>query len=237
MFGGKWMDTFMDKLAQKLTAQEMIKANASADAEELNRLRNQVEEYNECLAQMRTVNEEMHAVTGQMSRLLDDTIVPRLEQLMESYLAKLDNVKAESERAEKAAVNSIVPRLEQMEESLWAKIDSTGSETGKLQQLMEESIVRIKGMQEGKDALEALQKSLSEMFDQSGEHVHKENVKVYRNVQAVIVEETSKQSDILNGAVKALTGRLNIVFGLSVAALIAALGGFIFQILTYFRVF
>ena len=26
MFGGRWMDTFMDKLAQKLNAQEMIKA-------------------------------------------------------------------------------------------------------------------------------------------------------------------------------------------------------------------
>lgn len=31
------MDTFIDKLAQKLTAQEMIKANAAADAAELQR--------------------------------------------------------------------------------------------------------------------------------------------------------------------------------------------------------
>ena len=29
MFGGRWMDTFMDKLAQKLNAQEMIKANSA----------------------------------------------------------------------------------------------------------------------------------------------------------------------------------------------------------------
>ena len=39
MFGGRLMDTFMDKLAQKLTAQEMIKANMAADAEEMNRLK------------------------------------------------------------------------------------------------------------------------------------------------------------------------------------------------------
>ena len=32
MFGGRWMDTFIDKLAHKLTAQEMIKANSAADA-------------------------------------------------------------------------------------------------------------------------------------------------------------------------------------------------------------
>ena len=41
MFGGKWMDTFMDKLAQKLNAQEMIKANSAADAEEMDQLKNQ----------------------------------------------------------------------------------------------------------------------------------------------------------------------------------------------------
>ena len=32
------MDTFMDKLAQKLNAQEMIKANSAADAEEMDQL-------------------------------------------------------------------------------------------------------------------------------------------------------------------------------------------------------
>lgn len=46
------MDMFMDKLAQKLTAQEIIKANTAADIEELNRLKNQIAEYNECLAKL-----------------------------------------------------------------------------------------------------------------------------------------------------------------------------------------
>ena len=41
MFGGRWMDTFMDKLAQKLNAQEMIKANSAADAEEMDQLKSQ----------------------------------------------------------------------------------------------------------------------------------------------------------------------------------------------------
>ena len=39
------MDTFMDKLAQKLNAQEMIKANSAADAAELSRIREQNAEY------------------------------------------------------------------------------------------------------------------------------------------------------------------------------------------------
>lgn len=36
------MDTFMDKLAQKLNAQEMIKANSAADAEEMDQLKSQL---------------------------------------------------------------------------------------------------------------------------------------------------------------------------------------------------
>ena len=46
------MDTFMDKLAQKLNAQEMIRANSAADAEEMDQLKSQLREYDECLAQM-----------------------------------------------------------------------------------------------------------------------------------------------------------------------------------------
>ena len=46
------MDMFMDKLAQKLTAQEIIKANTAADVEELNRLKNQIAEYNECVTRL-----------------------------------------------------------------------------------------------------------------------------------------------------------------------------------------
>ena len=39
------MDTFIDKLAQRLTAQEMIKANTAADAEELHKVQGQVKQY------------------------------------------------------------------------------------------------------------------------------------------------------------------------------------------------
>ena len=45
MLGGWIVDNFMDKLAQKLSAQEMIKANAAAEAAETERLRIQVARY------------------------------------------------------------------------------------------------------------------------------------------------------------------------------------------------
>lgn len=52
------MDTFMDKLAQKLTAQEMIKANVAAETEELVQLRKQLAEYNACLEKFRRLVDE-----------------------------------------------------------------------------------------------------------------------------------------------------------------------------------
>ena len=38
-------------------------------------------------------------------------------------------------------------------------------------------------------------KALEDMFRQSDDFVHKENVKVYRNVQAVVVDEFKNQTD------------------------------------------
>lgn len=75
------MDTFMDKLAQKLNAQEMIKANSAADAEEMDQLKNQLREYDECLAQMQQANKELRAVNHAMETLMSETIAPEVTKL------------------------------------------------------------------------------------------------------------------------------------------------------------
>lgn len=48
----------MDKLVQKFTPQETTKANTSADAEDLKRMRNRVAEYNDCLDRLQALLEE-----------------------------------------------------------------------------------------------------------------------------------------------------------------------------------
>ena len=57
------MDNFMDKVAQKLGAQEMIRANAAAEAAELENMekqltvfKEQMEKYDDCLQEMRKLN-------------------------------------------------------------------------------------------------------------------------------------------------------------------------------------
>ena len=197
------MDTFMDKLAQKLTAQEIIKANAAADAEELNRLQNQVKEYNECLAQMRQVNQKMQETAERMEHLMEE-VAPKMDQLSEEAVKKMEAMQGDGERVSRLA---------------------------------EESMEKLSQMQQDREALEDLQKSLTGLFAQSDDFVHKENVKVYRNVQAVVMEESGKQKEVMENHMKALSGRLNVVLGVACAALAAGVLGLAFQLLTYFHVF
>ena len=81
MFGGRIMDNFMDKLAQRFNAQEMIKANSQAEAKELERLRQQTEMYDGYLKEMRSLNlknveiaEQITQMAGQIQKLTDQAV-------------------------------------------------------------------------------------------------------------------------------------------------------------------
>ena len=57
------MDNFMDKISQKLNSQEIIRANAAADAAALENLekqltlfKDQMEKYDDCIQEMRKLN-------------------------------------------------------------------------------------------------------------------------------------------------------------------------------------
>ena len=50
------MDTFIDKLAQKRNAQEMIRANMTAEAAKMEQLQGQMKAYDELMQEIRKVN-------------------------------------------------------------------------------------------------------------------------------------------------------------------------------------
>lgn len=181
------MDGFMDKLAQKFYAQEMIKANSAADAAELERLRNQVKEYDECLTQMRQLNQRGEKNTDKMEELLN-----QLKDLQ-------NHPGAEAKKEPGIDVNAL------------------------------------------------------------RDYIHKEDVKVYRNVQAALQEELEKQTSKLQEGTNAATaeekkqltdlllaqaelraGEFRTIRGTQIAtlviavlALLAAGGGLAFQICQY----
>lgn len=173
------MDTFMDKLAQKFTAQEIIKANSAAEAAELQRTREQVEKYNDCLQEMKQVNDETKAVIAQM----EQTLATGMEQFKNAELP-LDGLRVLLET-----------NLE------------------KLQDLQEKS----GNMQENlKEHMEAVSNNVMDF-------VHKENVKVYRNVQAVVVDELKKQNEELAVKFDGITKRQRTIRNFAISAMVFAL--------------
>lgn len=115
----------------------------------------------------------------------------------------------------------------------------------KVEELLAEGIAKIEAMQVqgGSQNTEDLQALLSELkqvqaeqFEQLSDHVHKENVKVYRNVQAAVVEENGKQNDAIAKPVNALAGKLGAILGISAVALLASVAGLVFQILVYLNI-
>ncbi len=178
------MDTFMDKLAQKLTAQEMIKANTAADAEEMKRIKNQLKEY--------------------------EAILEQMKQLVADAADKLEHAQVDGDEINRLVAEGIV------------KISEMQADTEAIEQVQ--------------DALDELEQSFTEKLDNANESIHKECVKVYRNVQASVVEENGKQTEILRGSVHRAKSKIKTVLGVSIAALVVSVAGLVFQILVYLNV-
>lgn len=343
------MDTFMDKLAQRLTAQEMIRANTAAETEELNQLRGQVSEYQECLRQMRLVMD-------QMSRLVNDKIAPDIYKLVEAGVlrlsdaqmdtmglnrlleecrtqvqrlsmegvARLENAKVDTTEINRLVEESRIQLQKLSEESVnrlenvqvnteginqlleegRAQLQKASQENGsqvqqlstdgaaqmkkvsdegaaqlkkvsdegaaqlkklsadsaaqmkktadesaaqlqkisdeslaQMQKISEESSQKLQEMKQDTLDPEGIKKILSEGMQESNDNVHRECVKVYRNVQAIVVEENGKQTENINETTKLLKGKLKTVFSISIGALVCSALGLILQLLSVLHVF
>lgn len=252
------MDTFMDKLAQRLNAQEMINANSAADAEEMNRLRNQVTEYNECLLRMQEVNRETMEVNRQTVQLLENTIAPELKRLVDSGVRRLEQAGAD-DSAKNRLLEESISKLKELQQNTNLLEELKGQQGEKMEELvgmLEERLTKLEQQQEErlkeleqqqskqlekienqqKEQLEELTRLLKEKGDNTetvNENTHKECVKVYRNVQAVVADECNKTAERGAEGIKGLRGKLNAILGVSAAALIAAVTGIIIQIVLF----
>ncbi len=242
------MDIFMDKLAQKINAQEIIKANTTAEIQELNGLRSRVAEYNECLDRLQKLVDENAAGLKGASR----ETTAEIKRLVEESLAKIRAIQQDASGLEKlggqigdmrAQVDSVNGQLGNVDGQLGdmkVQVDSIngqlgsmsaqlGEAKGELANKLEQLSVRLEEKPDENPG-----DGLEERFTAVEENVHKECVKVYRNVQAVVVEESGKQGEALaemSEKLNAMKGRLGIVLGISVAALVFSLAGAVLQLL------
>lgn len=145
------MDNFMDKIAQRLNSQEIIRANAQAEALQMRQLQAQFEAYDECLKEMRLLNQK------------NTQLADAARKLVEDYNAKLEQEPEEEKEAQARLLEEVKLTIED-----------------------------IRG------AFEENAGKTEELLLQSQDFVHKENVKVYRNVQAVVMEELKTQTQELN---------------------------------------
>ncbi|MDE7269406.1 MAG: DUF4175 domain-containing protein [Acetatifactor sp.] len=347
------MDTFMDRLAQKFTAQEMIKANAAAEAEELNRLREQVQEYTECLDRMQQICAEMERAAENAKGRVDEARLDTdglREQLMEIWqnvqtmqqnsagapddssqrvlaeqldssqrvlaeqldssqrmlAEQLDSMRSAQDAQFDNSQRMLAEQLDGMRSAQDAQFDNSqrmltekfdsmrsaqDAQFANLRGLQADQIEDMRGMQaqqietirsmqdaqvetikgsiedqldgirsmvkaqisgikNGQDGqldglrsvldeqnntmaakLGEIQTNLESQLEGSNDFIHKECVKVYRNVQAVVGEENNKQTDNLEYLIKPMTGKMKNVFNISMAALVFSLIGVVLQVL------
>lgn len=203
------MDMFMDKLAQKLNAQEIIKANTAADTKEMNQLKSQIEEYNACLARLEKLLEEGEAAVknAQVSRR-------DIERLTEESVLKIRKMQSEI-----SVLQELGTRLGRLEENFGELQQSGGEISGAVQTLEENTRERL-------ERIEAA----------TCENIHKECVKVYRNVQAVITASGDRAAEGTRDAARKVSGKIGALIGISVAALVFSLAGFALQLLSLLNI-
>ena len=209
------MDNFIDRLAQKFIAGEVIRANSAAEERELKKLREQVAEYEKCLQEMRKIQ----LTNTQSAQNLHDMMVENadgIRKLTQESLGKLADVQLEADARSaeaKKAVETATAAMAQMEEHV-VKMQETVSA------LSEE--------------LNKNQAEVKECFEKANDSLHKENVKVYRNVQAVVVEEVgNKAQEIIKASEEASSKASKPVLVFAVLGFLMATASLVFQIFEY----
>lgn len=192
----------MDKLAQKFSAQEMIKANSQAEAEELERLQLQVSEYEKILQEMRKLNYK------------NTELAEKLELMIGENAEKIQSMK-EDEQQLIAALRDLTD-------------EQTRNREAEIARKAEEQLEQEQAQKTQKQTdISALTDLLENKFQKSDDFVHKENVKVYRNVQAVVVDEMKRCIESLQGErdelKKMLDAKLKKIMILSGISVVAAL--------------
>lgn len=175
------MDSFMDKLAQKFQAQEMIRANTVAEKEEVEKMQAQANAYRECLEEMKTLNQENADLASKVEHLL--------EEVRKANHDQCDQVSKLADEGIKTVTELVSVHEEKMEML-------SGMESNYKLPEVDFSCVN-ESMGALMANLESEKKRLTELFEQTNEYVHRENVKVYRNVQAVVVDEMKNSTSVI----------------------------------------
>ena len=121
--------------------------------------------------------------------------------------------------------------------------DRVQQNSARVEELINAALAKIAEIQKGEQNTEELNALLEELkqvqdekFENLTDHVHKESVKVYRNVQAVIVEELAKSNDASAKKLASASRKVTFVLVLSLLSMLVSAAGLAFQILVYLNI-
>lgn len=198
------MEDFMGKMTQKKMSSEL--SGESGEAREARKLRNQLVEYDGYLQEMRKVTLKNVETLDVIQRYTDKSAAG-MQKLTEQGLDGVNKVTEESAGGIRRIIEtgtSNLTKVSQSGEQNIQKVTEAGVES--IRRIAEESLRRIleateknletsEKVAEIENAILSHTESVQEMLRQSDDFTHKENVRVYRNVQAVVVEEVKKQTE------------------------------------------
>ena len=147
-----------------------------------------------------------------------------MSELMQEQKASLDGTLQEQQAEQKSALSAMEQSLKRdLQSDIRAELEASRSELNTLQ---EEMKATIEGMS-----------SMDGVVEKVNDFVHKENVKVYRNVQAVVVEEAKKQTEALEASQKKAAGTSKGALIVSIITLLAVLANIALELLIHLKVF
>ena len=212
------MDNFMDKIMQKVNSQDMILANSAAEAAEMEKLENQLalfkeqmDKYDDCLQEMRKLNlkniesaQGVQQLADQANEKLGQTVgeveaasVSRIQQTSDLSVAGINNASSLAVEGIKQTSDLSIAGIKQTSDLSIAGINRT----------VDESLAKIAVIQENAGNIEEITETMAgiqtkqeELFKSLEDFLHTDNVKVYSNVQAAMIEELGKQTTELKEA-------------------------------------
>ncbi|MFI3213564.1 MAG: hypothetical protein R3Y24_09480 [Eubacteriales bacterium] len=167
------MDKLMGKIVQRLNSTELMKANTSIELKENKKLKIQISEYQACIGELRSIAAKNIMTAAQLSKIAELSC-QKMEEVSDECLKRVQQIEEASGECLKRAQQIEVP-MKQVE-------TQSETELKELLAFLQKSIVEN-------------QEKIEELFGTMEDHVHKENVKVYRNVQAVVQEESAILKD------------------------------------------
>ena len=239
------MDTFMDKLASRLNAQEMIRANAAAEAKENERLHKEVEVYRQCLEKMREISQQ------------NVTMGDDVSELVRASMDKIAQIQAESGKSEDVLVamqdnsNAVMSSVKSSSDAVMSSVKSSSDVVVAAVKANSDSVMNaISGSSDkimemlgaGNDEFKAalISELVAEMKKElkvQEENVHKECVKVYRNVQAVVTDENDKQTKLIIDNQSKMKKKATAALVCGILAMSFAAAGLVVSLLDIFGVF